>query len=116
MALEMPYANISESVVNINTLGAVALYRDATIEIAISIINNSSDILPDHLVEIVRINNLDPTSMDIKNLGYGMYQAYKFAASLNDSERKFYIGKNFNDLHFLYSCCSSNRWPARGRG
>jgi hypothetical protein len=74
MVVELPYSAGPESV--------RILTADSVIEIAVSIINNSTEILPDTLVKIVRVNIRadydNPESVGEKSNGFAILQAHTY--------------------------------------
>jgi hypothetical protein len=78
MAVELPYSSIqkgNDTYMTYSVPGAV-IGADAAIELAVKIINNSTSILPNFKVDIVRVNSVDETYLNdkqfIKSAGYAM--------------------------------------------
>ena len=89
MALEQPFANLlrvkSTEIMDTNW-NTIAI--DAAVELAVAMINNSTEFLPDHIVEIVRVNNLDPNpNVRLENSGgYAMNQVYELISNISDTD------------------------------
>jgi hypothetical protein len=70
----------AESYVSWTNQNGILIGADAVIEMAVSIVNNDTDILPDTLVEIVRVNNRDQmiesTGYTSKSSGYAMNEVF----------------------------------------
>jgi hypothetical protein len=78
MAIELPYSSIkkvNETYALYSVPGAI-IGADAAIELAVKIINNSTSILPNFKVDIVRVNSVDETYLNdtefFKSAGYAM--------------------------------------------
>ena len=83
IALEFPYSIITpQSDVSWTNDNGILISTDAVIEMAVSIVNNSTEILPDTLIEIARVNNRDQlierTGYTAKSSGYAMNEVFNF--------------------------------------
>jgi hypothetical protein len=89
MALELPFANLlrdnTTNIFDLNwNIGAI----DAAVELAVAMVNNNTDVLPNHLVEIVRVNNMDTNpKVNLENSGgYAINQVYELLSNVSDSD------------------------------
>ena len=76
----------------------ILIGTDSMIEMAVSIINNSTDILPDIFIDIVRVNNRDQDVEDAgllssKSSGFAINEVYEFLDHIN-SQSVSSPGKN----------------------
>jgi hypothetical protein len=89
MALEQPFANLlREKTTSLLELNWNIIAVDAAVELAVAMINNNTEVLPDHIVEIARVNNLDPNpTVSLDNSGgYALNQVYEFLSNVSDSD------------------------------
>jgi hypothetical protein len=89
MAVEMPFANLfRDNTTNLFDINWNIIAMDAAIEMAVAIVNNSTEVLPDHIVEIVRVNNLNPNpTVNLENSGgYALNQVYDFLSNISASD------------------------------
>ena len=89
MAIELPYANlVRENSTIIGSLNWDLIAHDSAVELAVAMINNNTEILPDHFVEIVRVNNFDPNpDVTIDNSGgFALNQVYEFMSDFSDKD------------------------------
>jgi hypothetical protein len=94
MAIELAYSVISSSTqeyLYYTSNTGQSLAADAAIEIAVSIINNRTDVLPNIFVDIVRVNNRDPsfasnTEGNMLSKGYTINQIYETLT--NETQKK----------------------------
>jgi hypothetical protein len=66
----------------------IELILPSYIKILVRHVNNCTKILPNHIIEIVRVNNKDPDPNVSRNGGYAMNQVYEFQKQYSNSDSK----------------------------
>jgi hypothetical protein len=56
------------------------------LQILVRYVNNSTRILPNHTIEIVRVNNYNPDPKFLRSGGYSMSNVYEFGKNLSETD------------------------------
>jgi hypothetical protein len=87
LALELPFAlTLKYNPTIYQSLSWFTLAADVATELAVRYINNSTRILPNHKVDIIRVNNYNPDPSFTTSGGYAMNEVYQFYKNYSDSD------------------------------